>query len=240
MAPLSYNLSNSVLGLLWFQSPLSQQTGSEVITMSCKPRVSYADERRLLFCSFRWFLITPPHIVSGDEVLIVFDRFICLHVYVYMFLSLFVSLSKGLRENGRTDLHEISGKVWSDHGKTWLHFERNRAMPRGRGLLCFRATAFYFFIAFSSISSPRLLGRSPPNFDTLCSVVTLIYKSGSNICPPPQKKMAIQKHHVGQMSNNFATSSRNRISSNGKRFCKLQSPAHDRLIWWILVHKRRK
>jgi len=43
---------------------------------------------------------------------------------------------------------KFSGKVWSDHGTTWLHFwsiPRNRAMPRcatwGRGLLCFRTTA---------------------------------------------------------------------------------------------------
>jgi len=40
---------------------------------------------------------------------------------------------------------KLSGKVWSDHGMTWLHFRsipRNRAMPRcatrERGLLWFR------------------------------------------------------------------------------------------------------
>jgi len=37
---------------------------------------------------------------------------------------------------------KFSGKVWSDHGMTWLHFwsiPRNRT-TRGQGLLCFRTT----------------------------------------------------------------------------------------------------
>jgi len=45
---------------------------------------------------------------------------------------------------------KFSGKVWSDHGTTWLHFSSipsNRTMPRcatrGRGLLCFNTTAFF-------------------------------------------------------------------------------------------------
>jgi len=45
---------------------------------------------------------------------------------------------------------KFSGKVWSDHGTTSLHFwsiPRNRATPRratrGRGLLCFSTTACY-------------------------------------------------------------------------------------------------
>jgi len=78
--------------------------------------------------------------ITRDGVLFSIDFFLCL----FIFFSFFVSLPAGLRANGWTDLHEIFGKVWSDHGTTWLHFSsipRNRAMPRcatrGRGLLCF-------------------------------------------------------------------------------------------------------
>ena len=54
-------------------------------------------------------IITPPP-VGGRGI--VFGRF----------LSFFVSLSATLRENGRTDCMKFSGKVWSDHGSTCLHF----------------------------------------------------------------------------------------------------------------------
>jgi len=40
---------------------------------------------------------------------------------ISLFISLFVSSSATLRENGWTDLHEIFREVWSDHGTTWLN-----------------------------------------------------------------------------------------------------------------------
>jgi len=50
-------------------------------------------------------------------------------------------------------------------------------------LLTFR---FFFF-------SARSLGRSSPNFATY-SIVTQIYKTGSDICGPLSKKIAVPKH----------------------------------------------
>jgi len=55
--------------------------------------------------------IPPSHDTIEDRVLFSID----------FFVSLFVSLSARLRENGRTDLHEIFGEgvvVWSHHGST--------------------------------------------------------------------------------------------------------------------------
>ena len=62
--------------------------------------------------------------------------------------NFFVSICQHYQQTAGPISAKFSGKVWSDHGKTWLHFwsiPRNRAMPRcatrGRGLLCFHTTA---------------------------------------------------------------------------------------------------
>jgi len=46
-------------------------------------------------------VITPPPVGTGSGVLFSLDFFLCL------FVCFFVSLSARLRENGRTDFHEI-------------------------------------------------------------------------------------------------------------------------------------
>ena len=91
--------------------------------------------------------------------------------YCFRSISLFISLSARLRENGWTDLHEILREGVNDLITFWL-IPRNRAMPRcatrGRGLLCFRTPAccvivgvvyddddrviFYFFKFLFSLS----------------------------------------------------------------------------------------
>ena len=52
-------------------------------------------------------LVTPSPIHRGRGI--VFDRFLCLFIYLFVCVSicLFVSLSARLRENGWTNLHEI-------------------------------------------------------------------------------------------------------------------------------------
>jgi len=98
---------------------------------------------------------------------------------ISLFVSFFVSMSARLRENGWTDWHEISGKVWSDRGTTWLHLwsiPRNRAMPgcatRGRGLLCFLTTACLFLCFFDSKTrlTRKRLDRFAWNFHGRCGV----------------------------------------------------------------------
>jgi len=73
-----------------------------------------------------WAIITPPLFVSF---------FVCFFV------------SKITRKTVGLICMKFSGKVWSDHGTTWLHFwsiPRNRAMRNtGRGLLCFRTAACF-------------------------------------------------------------------------------------------------
>jgi len=59
---------------------------------------------------FLFSIISLRHLLS-----IVFDRFLCLYVSLFLsFLSFFVSLLERLRENGWTDLHEIftEGVEW--------------------------------------------------------------------------------------------------------------------------------
>jgi len=49
-------------------------------------------------------LLPRPRYIGGRGI--VFDQFLC--IFVYMFISFFVSLLARLRENGWTDLHDIS------------------------------------------------------------------------------------------------------------------------------------
>ena len=60
----------------------------------------------LCVCFFLVYYTVPD--TSVDGVLFLIDFFVCL--YVYMYLSFFVSLLARLLENGWTDLHEIFGK----------------------------------------------------------------------------------------------------------------------------------
>ena len=109
------------------------------------------------YCNY-WF-ITPPTLVSG--------RGYCywsISLFIYLFVSLFVCLFLCLQDYEKTAgpiCMKFSGKVWSDHGTTWLHFwsiPRNRAVlflafsyiaTRGWGLLCFAPQLVITYIAFS-------------------------------------------------------------------------------------------
>jgi len=72
-------------------------------------------------------------------------------LFACFFLSLFFC-QQDYEKTAGPICTKFLGKVWSDHGTTWLHFSsipRNRAMPRcatrGRGLLCFSTTACFTF-----------------------------------------------------------------------------------------------
>jgi len=79
-------------------------------------------------CSVQFAVITPSPMgpIHGDGLLFLIDFFVCL--YLGLFISLLVSLSATLRANRWTDLHEITGKVWSDHHL--ITFLANSEKPR--------------------------------------------------------------------------------------------------------------
>jgi len=93
-----------------------------------------------------FIIITPPPIVSGTGYCFrSVSLFRCLFVYLFL-------CQQDYEKTAGPICMKFSGKVWSDHGTTWLHFwsiPRNRAMPRcatrGWGLLCFRTTACYCY-----------------------------------------------------------------------------------------------
>ena len=65
-----------------------------------------------------------------DGVLFSIDFFVCL--FVCLFISLFLWKQDYEKTAGPICI-KLSGKVWSDHETTWLHFwsiPKNRAMPR--------------------------------------------------------------------------------------------------------------
>ena len=97
-----------------------------------------------------WYTNYPVPNTSGDGVLFSIDFFV--YMYVCLFIYFSVSLLARLRENGRTDLHETFREgvewPWGDLITFLVNSEKPRdaAMrntgSRGRGLLCFRTTAF--------------------------------------------------------------------------------------------------
>ena len=80
----------------------------------------------------------------------------------------------------------FSGKVWSDHGMTWLHFwsiPRKSAMPRcatrGRGLLCFRTTK-QLVLNFSHLCFISKMLLSYSVFYLVCFSYLYLYQQNAN------------------------------------------------------------
>jgi len=88
---------------------------------NCKPAVLQLCNS-LMFCITNCYSLPHSRYYWGRGI--VFDWFLCLSV----------SLSARLRKKTAGPIcMKFSGKVWSDHGTTWLHFcliPRNGATPR--------------------------------------------------------------------------------------------------------------
>ena len=116
----------------------------------------------------------------------------------------------------------------TSHDHDLVKWAPSRLYRKGDGIGQTQCSYEHYLVYFCfQRQSSRSLGRSSPNFDT-CSMITRIYKIGSEIEGPP--KMAAPKHqNLGPISDNFVTWSRiyperNKISSKRKRRCKqLQS-----------------
>jgi len=94
----------------------------------------------------------------------------------------------------------------------------------------YHSAADVFFLIFSAPNLPNpSVDRHQilTHFDT-CSMVTRIYKIGSEIWGSAPKNGGPKRQNLGQISGNLATCSRislewNKVLSNGKRRCHLQS-----------------
>jgi len=98
---------------------------------------------------------------------------------------------------------------------------RQHSWPPSIMFYCCRLDLLSFFLSFFAVWSPRLLGRSSPNFAT-CSVVTI--KIRSDICVAPSfRSLATQKHqNFGTISDTsrldheyLRNATRHRQSENG-------------------------
>jgi len=102
---------------------------------------THTSERTMSPTGLSTLIITPPSVVSGSRGrCIVFDRFLCFFVYflVGWFVCLFLCQQDYEKTAGPICM-KFSGKVWIDHGTTWLHFgsiPRNRATPQNGGGVC--------------------------------------------------------------------------------------------------------
>jgi len=78
-------------------------------------------------CCDQTFKLLPNYPVPdrlGDGVLFSVNFIVCM--YLCLFISFFVSLLARLWKTAGPICMKFSGKVWSDHGTTWLHFTRCR------------------------------------------------------------------------------------------------------------------